>query len=619
MKIWNTAFITWKDICPFIRRELFSKEGFIQWTRDLKLISGLEENDFFVFLVFLEECEILCPLAFAEQNQGRIYQPIHLIETPIPPKNTEYYHPIQFMEVINWFRYNSLTRKPYHYSQNFRNYFSLRRIERKIKKTEFQIEYYESRGSNQRSELINNFKENLAKFQEEKENHPLFGFDFPKGLELIKYLKIGWTRNILSEERLVIWIKIESLLLQDDAHIYSPHPPYMRLDIDFPYYFGQNNKIKQEIEKYREWRRGVVFEKAIFLNENEKNMLKDFHKEIGHRIGEGDFGSYGNSGNWNDLLDILPPFKKDKLTGMTSYFINLLSIYRYIERFYWEFFEKNINFGRETDTKPHFSVITPEDYRNYMESVLLQFGLILTNPFALYVEGATEKNIIEKYLQKSKTLDFRIENTQGETNLPFFIRISKDIKDWHIYYFLDYDNLEKYRKRKKDIGTLGCFFFPDFITENFSVEEFKNALFGWLEDFNILIDQDFKNKIEFKLVKEKERSNEIIHEVEEKLEIKSRNTLGFEKSVLNILKQYCCDKIVDAYPDQLSLDQNGFIENYRDFENIFKTEIADRLSLVVLDSIENDPERRSKFSFENKLDPFYKSIAKILDHVPYWL
>ena len=41
---------------------------------------------------------------------------------------------------------------------------------------------------------------------------------------------------------------------------------------------------------------------------------------------------------------------------------------------------------------------------------------------------------------------------------------------------------------------MGCFFFPDFVTENFTVEEFKIALFGWLKDFNILIDQNVKKK-----------------------------------------------------------------------------------------------------------------------------
>jgi len=292
MLVWKKAYRVWMEFCPYIRRELLSKEDFVKWAKSLRLITAAgEENDFCTFLILLEECEIINPLGFAQSNRGRIYQTDHLEENPTSEKSIPYYHPLQFFEVINWFRHNSLTRRPYHLNETFRDYFSLRKIDQKISKKEFELRNHEKREFSGRRELISITKGFIDNLTKERDEHPLKDHDFLKGKELLKYLKIGWTRNILSEERLILWIKIESLLLQDDAHIYAKHSSQMRLNVDWIDYFGSNNKIEQEINRYREWRKKIKEERASYLGESEKTVIKGFQRDLGKII--------TNNTNWS--------------------------------------------------------------------------------------------------------------------------------------------------------------------------------------------------------------------------------------------------------------------------------------------------------------------------------
>jgi len=213
--------------------------------------------------------------------------------------------------------------------------------------------------------------------------------------------------------------------------------------------------------------------------------------------------------------------------------------------------------------------------------------------------------------------NFRVENMRSQSNVVHYMRLQKNIPEKDYYYFFDYHNLNEYKQKKKKYDTISSFFFPDFITENFSSAEFYNSLIDWLDFINLKLSNDNDSEIIRLLEEEKEKSIVIIERIENKDDISRIKANGYEKVTINFLNKNYGKEIQRAYPNDIHLNPNNEIKKKDTFKQIFKREITSRIKDIVKNSMKNDPKRRDfKFPFEIKLEPFYRKIADLYNRVP---
>lgn len=614
MKQWKKAFEIWENFCPFTKRKLLSKERFVRWAESLGLTTTTRRDDFLVFLMFLEECEIICPLTLSSDRSGFDTETVYFYEHVELEQEIAYYHPLQFFEVINWYNHATSNKPPYYFSPEFREYYSLRKMEYNLKDYKQKIEDWKGMDLS-----IDFTKEHLEKLEKQLEERKLKGkTSYPNGINLLKQLKIGgFTSEFINEEYLIVWIKLESLLLEYNAAIFAPNPPRMNWKVS-P---RDQNELQKCIDEYKLWRQNLIDNKENYFTEIEIKAIKSFHFYLGQKIGDGPFGTFGTKGNWMDLFDIIPPQRKNKLEGLTSIYVNLLSFKRYIERAYWELFKKNILYDRETDDKPYFFGQGEGDYRVYVKSVLLQFELFPSNPFILYVEGESDRAIIIEYINKKSGLRFKIKNMQGINNADYHMKVSEDTEDHEYYFFFDFDSVDKYNSRREEYRDKCSFFFPDFMTENFTVDEFNEALISWIDFINLDLTGEHKSKIYELLMQEKEKSNILIEDINSGAELTERNTKGYEKISINYLRLYFRSELSKLFPESIGLDDNGWMlkSSKKYFDDLFKEGISNRLKQLIIDSMELDPRREHKFQFEIKLQPFWDKLLTIVNRTPYYL
>ncbi len=599
LKIWEKAFETWLNFCPFVKRELISKKRFLKWAESLKLIRTFDKDHFFIFMKFLEDCHIICPLTVGTEKFNFQYDKFFYYNNTF---NEPLYHPIQFFEILNWFKFRSLRRRPYFYNEKYNAYLNYNLIKYQIKERESEIERTKKMGIHFKGQ-----EDYLEKLKEKLESLEIK--TFPEGLELLKYVVIGGTSNIFSEDYLSLWIKLESLCLQEDARIFSHNPPKMLLTI-------KNNRDKKEAERcihnFRQWFNNIKQNPLSIFKKEDSDKIRNFHHFLGTKIRNGDF----SKDHWDDLFDIILPRKKDKLSGITSYYINLLSIKRYLERANWLLFKKNIVYGRELDYIPHFYYYNDEEkYYLYKKSVLLDFELFTKNPFLLYVEGQSDFVIINEFLNNHRGWNFRVKNMSGAEKSTFFEKIHEQDNDQH-YYFFDFDTNKDYEKRKRLYSGKASFFFPDFMTENFEVNEIIKAFKCWISRIKLPLKEVNIKEISDKLEFEKLISNNLIRELETTGQINNeRNTKGYEDIIIRYLKQHFPKELSILFPNKIQLDSNGWIKNSRSLVDIVKKELSNRLKLIVSYKIKKDPKRESSlFPFEKKLEPFGKKMEYLINH-----
>ncbi len=610
MKLWKNAFNIWENLCPFVKRELLTKADFVNWAEEIRIINSIEKDTFYSYINILEECEIICPLVLKEDGRNhpydyRVIYSFIKFEEKIEPL----YHPLQFFQVIYWFKH-SFRKKPYYPSKEFKEFFSFNQLKLNIEKMRREIE--SQKHYNLTTEST---REHLTKLENKLKISQKQTILYPKGNELRKKLKITRVRSFLTEDFLSVWIKIESLLLQDESRVFAPNPPMMKLNIK-----DESNFIlvKACIRNYRVWRNQILQNKKDFLSEDEIKYLKNFHWELNRIVNDCDFGNSGNKGNWFDLFDLIPSDKKDKLGGFTSFYINLLSIKRYIERVYWDLFEMEVlKFPDDPDMKPYFYYNNNKDYDLYMRSILLQFGLFSSNPFILYVEGETERTLLLEYLKRRRFIRFKIKNIKGIGNVSHYMKVTEEFEDKEFYFFIDYDSYNKYKKNARMYGDNCAFFFQDFVTENFSAIQFYEAFISWINTLHLNMTEFQKEEIQKRLRKSKLYSEKIKSLIQRGEEIKEKPQLGFEKIIINFLRQHYSCEMQQNYPKILKLNKKNQIENTKEFEDLIKTQLALRLKTFIVESMEEDPQRKEKiFSFEEKLNPFIENILKIINITP---
>ncbi len=609
MKIWKNAFSLWKNFCPYYRRRLLTREELLSWAAKSKFIRdyGSEKDEFSFFINLLLEIEALCPILEngATIDSRYYHEPrrIHL-GIRIQPETFELYHPIQFFEIMNWyFRYKHYSWA-YMQNDNYGEYYKLRSLELKINKKKREIQQWDLQ------DLDNSYNQKvLADYQEE---YSAIHKEFPKGEELRKLLKIPSSLYPITEKQLEVWIKIETLITPIGTDILAP----MNISLIATKVLNSSN-ANDFYKAYKIWVENIFNEHGKHVNQEEIREIETW-SDILYRIVSDDKSPI--SSNWLDLIELAHPHLQQKFTGTVSHFLNLRSIRRNLIRFYWKLTGKNLQFLGHPPRNPHFFFENSDEYVLYLRSVLLFFGLNPSHNFILYVAGGTEQTILKEYVDR-RWIKFLIRNMRSEDKSRFFKKVCEDIGGRDFFFLFDFHDLRQYEKKRAKYGDNCEFFFPDFVTENFTTNQVFDAFMYATQKLKIRVSKEEGKIVLDKLTEEKDKSNQILEELARNSSKSFSSAKGFEKIIIEHLRNSYSLQIVQIFPE-IRLDENGRISHKTQREKLsvkIKTLLAKHLKTYVINSLEGDPERKgAKFPFEVKLEPFIDKILEVINVAGYW-
>lgn len=624
MDLWDDVLDVWKNFTPYLHRTLLTLEEMLVWTEKLNLFqNSTEKENIKYFIEYLEENLLLIPLAKAKRNSDFAQNIINergiirfIRNKDYYEEFDKYYHPFQFIQFLTYLK---IYKESIIENALFNFFLRKKRIEMsnsKINKKKLLKKIEKDKNNKIKKEIKWRFKSynrNLKKSslskQDKKKQFKKNKKDLKDALKYKKYYDLFLVKlkhdNWLRKEYLKLWIKLDSLYYFDND-IYCPNKRYIM------YYEANCNADNHEcrekrVSEFLKWREEELKNKQKFLSEGEVNILGDFITEIERRFFRHSKNFFDGLENWEDLIDIISEEKLEKITGFTSLKINILSIKRFLEKICWFLLEKNLNkwYPQFEKRKPHFIFAKKEESIDYRKSVLLDFYLYIASPFILYVDGETEVTIMREYLETKKYgFHYKIENLGGSGKASYHIKICKEAEDKEYFFFLDYDNKDDYERNKKIIDSKGVFFFPDFVTENFSIEDIYKFYLDWINIFGFSLSVDQKKEIKSRLIKSKEKSEELIQMTKKKGRPK-----GFEKTLINFTLKYFYQEILIKYPEFKNVDNHMDLKR---FDQFFKTQFTENyLKKRISKSLIEDPDRKNeKFSFEVKIKPFLKQIAE---------
>ena len=614
-----------------MHRRLITKEEFADWAKELDFFKsiGNRREDFFIFFDYLETIELMSPLKIARKgsefgNQIALEKGSLIFEKPENEYlNTfdHYYHPFQFFQFILYYNYfkNKSIQKSLFYFFRKKRWTEINIKDKKIKdkqvkrieeekykwmgetiKKRFKL-YNRNASKNmnkkRRKEQIRKNKKDLKQALKKEINNVYTGLE---GLR-----ELTWLRPAL----LKTWLKLDSLLFYGE---YIITPNFINVSHCTVNCLPDDTKKEERIIKeFHKWREKIFNKKEQILIKEEIGNLKTFIFEIERIFNRSSRNLMDGLDKWSDLFDLIPRNKLSLIQGITNIFLNILSIKRFLIRVTWAIANYNlIAYPKDSKNKrPYFFITESNEIIPYRSSILADFNLFITIPFILYVEGRTEWVLLNEYVDKKFGYRFDVENMVGINNLPYYKQICDAVQGRIFYFFIDFHNLDEYISKKDKYKENCSFFFPDFITENFTLEEFFRAFKSWIATIKLNIRKDQIEVLYKRLEREKKYSDEIIQEYESKNQIQRRNTNGFEKVLISYLERNFPEELFELYPKIITLDHNNWIANHEDFESLVKTELTKRLKKLLRYSIKKDPERKGKkFAFENKLEPFYKEI-----------
>lgn len=624
MNLWEDILKTWSDYSPYLHRTLISLEEILKWVKDLKLISNsIEEKNITFFIEYLEKNSLLHPITIAKRNSELAQQIINergIVrfnrDKDFYEKTDKYYHPFQFIQFLTYlkiYKEIGIEHTYFYFFLRKRRIETMNRIDNKERllkniekekntkieqeiKSRFKgynrnVKKFSDSRKEKKQKLKKNKKDLKKKLRNSKNNY----FDY----FLILLRNVQW----LKKEYLKIWIKLDSLYLFNN-YIYAPNSRFTM------YYEAKcrardMNCREEQSKKFLQWREEKLKNKPNFLSIEEINGISDFITNIETILLRHSPILLDGLENWEDLFELISEEKIQKITDLTSLKINIISIKRFLEKITWTLLEKNLNrWYPHSETKKPYFILDKEDVLDYRKAVLLDFNLFITLPFILYVDGETEVTIMREYLKTKKYgFNYNIENMGGTVKTSYHIKLCKEAGDKEYFFFLDYDKRDDYKKYKGIVGDKGAFFFPDFVTENFSAENIHRYYIDWVQTIGLSFSQQQKEKIKLKLMKSKQKSDELIQMSE-----KQGKPRGFEKTLINFTLSCFYPELLIKYP-QYQINENRL--DLDKFKQFFKTQFTENyLKERIRKSLIEDPDRNNeKFPFEEKIKPFLKQIA----------
>ena len=383
-----------------------------------------------------------------------------------------YYHPIQFFQLLSIVK--AISIHDLFYFKEFIEFYYVRRFELTDQKTkEWKEHIIETNGS-------------VKRFIDDKIKN---GRDF-HDIHAIILSQNHW----LIPETMLLWIKVESLVGCDFIH---PDSSIAHMEIRSPARLSSRfidlNVIYNEDVK---WRDNFLNTLSSHFSIQDYDLIKRF-KSIVIECAQHDFDGLEE---FSDLLTLIDDQKLIKLTGMNSLLVNLLEIGKALETF-----EKRLgNLFPDSDTetekekgqnqfswsKLKLTFESTQEYYHHLEYLLLEYSLSPKDSHTVLVEGITESIILEpiiNWIEHNMHVFLSIGLLKSKSEARHFPFIYKTFQNVHVMVIIDADQ-EKYLKgRKNEWKGKGIkedsfhICFPDFVTENFDVQEFIDAVRAWVD------------------------------------------------------------------------------------------------------------------------------------------
>ena len=632
MSEWESIFDTWRDFSPFLSRNLINRKEILKWIEVLGFTTlSSEENVMDILMDYLEEINLFHPIhidkkdsEFEQSMKKNSRISVFSVHSEEDLNDfLKFYHPFQFFQfILYWDCYKN------NFSKESRFYYYLRKErvkryeknERKKEKLRLKIEKEERKWIEKTNkEIFKGFNKNVQRSENttRKEKRKKKKKNL-RDLKEVNKQKKAYQDNFypklihsqwLTSDFLKIWIKLDSLRLFGEC-IITPSEISVQHLLKYP---SRNDKKERDdvLIKYNNWRDNKIKDKKNFFTTDEIEIFKQFYATIYREYIYFSKNRFNGLEKWEDLIDMIPADKLSELSGNLSISVNILSILRYLTRVAWEMFEFNLLQWpkNKENEKPYCCLNEEKEVIEFRRSVLADFGLFVSSPFILYVEGETEKQIISSYIQNKRGwFPYIIENIKGIDKTIQVLTVNKPIKERHYYFFLDYESLQNYERKKKIIGDNGAFFFPDFVTENFRPEEILELFIKWFNKIGVTLTKMDREVLSKELNKCKIESDLLIQ-----MEEKEGNPKSYEKVLINFSIKNYPNFLIKAYPEIIN-DKNHQHPNKKKFKQKFKKIFTENyLILLIKKALETDPDRKGdKFAFETKMSPFYTTINQYI-------
>jgi len=614
-KTYKKIFEIYINFCPYYRRNLINLNDMYKWLEDIDLRSRFFSNkyDFFILMEWFNAIGLIKPIAVlsyppetfqdvqftiktnsSELDQlyedGLVSFPEdiynltnkspreikpweHRVYKPQVDDENDYrrffeydldnylYHPLQFLQLVTYLR-----RSTY---QNLRN------------KKEYK-EFYWKRRFNFKDPIVKEIEKYLKEKKLTKEQYTKQESDKGIGfhqLEAIYFSQHRW----LIEKALLLWIKFESIY-----HIKFLRPSNSReINIELQISLWDSNKedvYKKMFQEYNEWRTNVLENFSKYFSVDDFTTLKGFIEWSEIHL------NFDGLDRFKDLFLLINNEKKSKLKGFISFFTNMLQIVKTLRFFYGKFI---IVFPELENEKiepkwyePKYFFEGEQDRIDYLQKVYLDYGLSQKNTYLLYVEGSTEKILLEDwlvlvYLRTKVKVD--VKRIYGKKDY-IFKYLAKEFDAKEHFLILDedkpgYADSKKNELRGREISEDSFYIFsPDFVTANFEPIEIIEAL------------KSYFNEI----------SDKIYEATGQRIKLTTSDLINFGNTLENKEEFYKYEDIVENF---LSIK----LENPR--FKLKKKDFAQHLLNVMRKNL-SQPNRSTKYPFEEIIGKFISRIQK---------
>ncbi|KKK78192.1 hypothetical protein LCGC14_2846030, partial [marine sediment metagenome] len=324
----------------------------------------------------------------------------------------------------------------------------------------------------------------------------------------------------LTPEFFNLWIKLESIFL---PKYYSPYliPSYSIYDVNIP-----KTELKKIYKKENKHRISLYKKRLKLFNSEEKKIIQGTKWSM-KRV----YHDFNGLDDWSDIILEMGRSKKDKLKGILGYFVNIFQIIRTLEK---AVYDLKTNDEKKKSIKPIF-MCDYKDYPDYRLRLLIDYELLAEKIIIIYVEGETEYNILNDWLNEFSNRGhfdkIEIQNIEGKTKTSnTFGYVIKNFKSKYHFLFLDADNNDKKDEKlnkliKESVPPDSVYFWiPDFVTENFEVREILRAYRLYAHNLEIKLSSNFLKELKISLLEAKK--NDVSYEKTiEKIEYKFRDII----------------------------------------------------------------------------------------------
>lgn len=491
------SYTQWSNY-DFIQLRLMNHKEILTFLKKKKIIIA-DDVQFKYFLMFLNDLNIVHPMVKCIQNskfylsnkRKNTFTFYHKIPNKSPEENDRmyqeflnhsifFYHPFQVLDIMNQLINTNLLK-----SQLFKQYERLSdclyRPEIFLHPRSIKYGYTVESVTSQAKQILEDHartdssKTLIQKATTPKQLLTFYSTDINIGKSM---------RTIFQDSMLAVMIKLWQVA-PDNFH------------------FGLSSEIwKWKLERSnpiddldrQKWAEMDVWiqnhQNETYLEEPEKKIVEQYSGK-GLYQGKNIYDSFPthNFQKIYDVFEIMNPSKIEDLTGNLWLSWAVVKFQKEIERIYWALYKKPLK--DRGGSKPYFFLDPRSEALDYKLSVLNKFGLLPENFYVLWVEGQTEKDIMDTYLQFGSHLlpyfPIITRNMSGADEIPHLSRfINKDIL--RNFIFFDFDTQDAFDRRTKNLPENSfAAFSPDFITENFSIKKILSYYQKMLAEFSFSI------------------------------------------------------------------------------------------------------------------------------------